>query len=270
MSAIAANTHRPTSPQSRTYSPTIWRSTRPTGSPRDSWAPSTTSRAWGTRSRCSPKAPWACRPRSDFRLPAPGDRHCLAGRQELSRRFGADVVVDRPGRCRRGDHGTDRPTISGSRWSRSARVWPTSSSTAACPGGRERLTRIFRRRLTGKVDPAPMTTHEFGFDEIERAFAMMRDKEDGIIKPLIHFKLSSPRTRVPPPGRSSRLACHRRAAVRTRPPGPRSRTRNASCVESADGVARRERSPTTISTSPPHEPRPVCTPESDDDGASSI
>jgi threonine dehydrogenase-like Zn-dependent dehydrogenase len=40
---------------------------------------------------------------------------------------------------------------------------------------------------TGKMDPAPMTTHEFGFDEIERAFGMMQSQEDGIIKPLIHF-----------------------------------------------------------------------------------
>jgi threonine dehydrogenase-like Zn-dependent dehydrogenase len=40
---------------------------------------------------------------------------------------------------------------------------------------------------TGKVDPTPMTTHEFGFDEIERAFRMMESKEGGIIKPLIHF-----------------------------------------------------------------------------------
>ena len=56
-----------------------------------------------------------------------------------------------------------------------------------CPGGSERLMRIFRLMQTGKVDPTPMTTHEFGFDEIERAFAMMQNKEDGIIKPLIHF-----------------------------------------------------------------------------------
>lgn len=56
-----------------------------------------------------------------------------------------------------------------------------------CPGGSERLNRIFRLMQTGKVDPTPMTTHEFGFDEIERAFAMMQNKEDGIIKPLIHF-----------------------------------------------------------------------------------
>ncbi len=40
---------------------------------------------------------------------------------------------------------------------------------------------------TGKVDPTPMTTHEFSFDEIEQAFRMMESKEDGIIKPLIHF-----------------------------------------------------------------------------------
>ena len=56
-----------------------------------------------------------------------------------------------------------------------------------CPGGSERLRRIFRLMETGKVDPTPMTTHEFGFDEIERAFRMMEAKEDGIIKPLIHF-----------------------------------------------------------------------------------
>jgi isopropanol dehydrogenase (NADP+) len=56
-----------------------------------------------------------------------------------------------------------------------------------CPGGRERLRRIFWLMETGKVDPTPMTTHEFGFDEIERAFGMMQSQEDGIIKPLIHF-----------------------------------------------------------------------------------
>jgi isopropanol dehydrogenase (NADP+) len=54
-------------------------------------------------------------------------------------------------------------------------------------GGSERLRRIFRLMQTGKVDPTLMTTHEFGFDEIERAFRMMESKEEGIIKPLIHF-----------------------------------------------------------------------------------
>jgi isopropanol dehydrogenase (NADP+) len=54
-------------------------------------------------------------------------------------------------------------------------------------GGSERLRQIFRLMQTSKVDSTPMTTHEFSFDEIERAFRMMESKEDGIIKPLIHF-----------------------------------------------------------------------------------
>jgi threonine dehydrogenase-like Zn-dependent dehydrogenase len=37
------------------------------------------------------------------------------------------------------------------------------------------------------VDPTAMTTHEFRFGEIERAFEMMINKDDGIIKPLISF-----------------------------------------------------------------------------------
>ncbi len=33
-----------------------------------------------------------------------------------------------------------------------------------------------------------MTTHRFGFSDIEKAFGMMKTKEGGIIKPLITFK----------------------------------------------------------------------------------
>lgn len=32
-----------------------------------------------------------------------------------------------------------------------------------------------------------MTTHEFGFDDIEHAFWMMARRQDDSIKPLIHF-----------------------------------------------------------------------------------
>jgi len=49
------------------------------------------------------------------------------------------------------------------------------------------MERLFRLMDPGRVDPTPMTTHEFGFDQIERAFEMMASKEDGIIKPLIRF-----------------------------------------------------------------------------------
>jgi threonine dehydrogenase-like Zn-dependent dehydrogenase len=59
--------------------------------------------------------------------------------------------------------------------------------TALCPGGRERMQRLLRLLETGRVDPTPLTTHRFRFDQIETAFHLMETKEDGIIKPLILF-----------------------------------------------------------------------------------
>jgi isopropanol dehydrogenase (NADP+) len=59
--------------------------------------------------------------------------------------------------------------------------------TALCPGGSERMKRLMRLLLTGRVDPTPMTTHRFKFDQVEKAFRMMQTKEDGILKPLITF-----------------------------------------------------------------------------------
>jgi isopropanol dehydrogenase (NADP+) len=60
-------------------------------------------------------------------------------------------------------------------------------NTGLCPGGNERMTRLFRLMQTNRIDPTPMTTHTFHFDEVSRAFEMMQTKEDGIIKPLITF-----------------------------------------------------------------------------------
>ncbi|ODT96385.1 MAG: alcohol dehydrogenase [Pseudonocardia sp. SCN 72-86] len=59
--------------------------------------------------------------------------------------------------------------------------------TGLCPGGSERMGRMFQLMLSGRIDPTPMTTHTFGFDDVSRAFEMMTTKEDGIIKPLITF-----------------------------------------------------------------------------------
>jgi threonine dehydrogenase-like Zn-dependent dehydrogenase len=59
--------------------------------------------------------------------------------------------------------------------------------TSLCPGGSDRLDRIFALMCSGRVDPAPMTTHEFGFDDVERAFSLMETKQEDIIKPLIRF-----------------------------------------------------------------------------------
>ncbi len=59
--------------------------------------------------------------------------------------------------------------------------------TALCPGGKERMSRLLRLIESGRVDPTWLTTHRFKFDEIDRAFEMMKSKSDGIIKPLIVF-----------------------------------------------------------------------------------
>jgi len=59
--------------------------------------------------------------------------------------------------------------------------------TGLCPGGKERMQRLLRLIEKGRVDPTPMTTHTFKFDEIEKAYHMMETKEDGIIKPIIVF-----------------------------------------------------------------------------------
>jgi len=59
--------------------------------------------------------------------------------------------------------------------------------TALCPGGKVRMARLLRLLQAGRVDPTPLTTHTFGFDEIEKAFSIMQNKADSIIKPLIRF-----------------------------------------------------------------------------------
>jgi threonine dehydrogenase-like Zn-dependent dehydrogenase len=59
--------------------------------------------------------------------------------------------------------------------------------TGLCPGGKVRMQRLLRLLANGRVDPSPLTTHRFAFGDIERAFQMMANKEDGIIKPLIRF-----------------------------------------------------------------------------------
>jgi threonine dehydrogenase-like Zn-dependent dehydrogenase len=61
-------------------------------------------------------------------------------------------------------------------------------NTGLCPGGRLRMQRLLRLLETGRVDPTPMTTHEFPFEETDEAFHLMESKEDDIIKPLINFE----------------------------------------------------------------------------------
>ena len=62
-----------------------------------------------------------------------------------------------------------------------------TSDTRPLPGWGERMKRLLRLIEQGRVDPTPMTTHRFSFDEVEQAFTLMKTKSDGIIKPLILF-----------------------------------------------------------------------------------
>lgn len=59
--------------------------------------------------------------------------------------------------------------------------------TGLCPGGRERMVRMLRLPENGRIDPTVLTSHTFDFNLVEKAFSMMRAKENGIIKPLITF-----------------------------------------------------------------------------------
>ncbi|QGU00622.1 Threonine dehydrogenase [Candidatus Syntrophocurvum alkaliphilum] len=60
-------------------------------------------------------------------------------------------------------------------------------TTGLCPGGSERMNNLMRLIVNKRIDPTPLTTHKFSFDELETAFKLMETKEDGIIKPLITF-----------------------------------------------------------------------------------
>ena len=60
-------------------------------------------------------------------------------------------------------------------------------ATGLCPGGRLRMERLLRVLESGRIDPTHMTTHTFGFDEMERAFEISDSKLDDVIKPLITF-----------------------------------------------------------------------------------
>jgi threonine dehydrogenase-like Zn-dependent dehydrogenase len=60
-------------------------------------------------------------------------------------------------------------------------------ATGLCPGGRLRMDRLLRVLENKRVDPTPMTSHRFSFDEMPRAFEVMDHKLENVVKPLISF-----------------------------------------------------------------------------------
>ncbi|NMB39039.1 MAG: NAD(P)-dependent alcohol dehydrogenase [Firmicutes bacterium] len=59
--------------------------------------------------------------------------------------------------------------------------------TDLCPGGRVRMERMLRLLQTKRVDPTHLTSHTFSFDEVDKAYNLMKNKEDNVVKPLIVF-----------------------------------------------------------------------------------
>ena len=58
--------------------------------------------------------------------------------------------------------------------------------TSLAKGGRVRIERMLKLVQHGRIDPGSLVTHELsGFNSIEDAFYMMRDKQDGLIKVMV-------------------------------------------------------------------------------------
>ena len=60
-------------------------------------------------------------------------------------------------------------------------------ATGLCPGGRLRMSRLLRVLEGKRLDPTRMTTHTFGFDDMERAFEVADQKLEDVVKVLIRF-----------------------------------------------------------------------------------
>lgn len=151
----------------------------------------------------------------------------IPGRNELARRYGADLIVDHSKEDPvakimdlTGGHGVDSAIEalgSAQTFQNAIRVtkpggtisnagyhgkgdfvgiprleWGVGMAektirTGLCPGGRLRMERLLRLLQTGRVDPTLMTTHTFEFGALDKAFDLMDKKLDGIMKPLIVF-----------------------------------------------------------------------------------
>lgn len=54
--------------------------------------------------------------------------------------------------------------------------------TTLCPGGKERMRRLMEVVRQGRVDLTPMITHRYSLDEIDEAYRVFGERENGVIK----------------------------------------------------------------------------------------
>lgn len=61
-------------------------------------------------------------------------------------------------------------------------------NTSLAKGGRARIERIFNLIKYGRIDPTPLITHELnGFDKIEEALFLMKEKPSDLIKVMVNI-----------------------------------------------------------------------------------
>jgi threonine dehydrogenase-like Zn-dependent dehydrogenase len=57
--------------------------------------------------------------------------------------------------------------------------------TSLCPGGKERMRRLMSVIQSGRVDLGPMITHRYKLDDIEKAYDLFGNQRDGVLKVAI-------------------------------------------------------------------------------------
>jgi alcohol dehydrogenase len=51
-----------------------------------------------------------------------------------------------------------------------------------CPGGKERMRKLMELVRQGRLDLGPLITHRFSLDEIEDAYELFGNQQDGVVK----------------------------------------------------------------------------------------
>lgn len=76
--------------------------------------------------------------------------------------------------------------------------------TTLCPGGKDRMRRLMAMVQSGRVDLTPLITHHFSLDLVEEAFDLFRHQRDGVMKVALHVSTPVP-TRGHAPERAAIL-----------------------------------------------------------------
>jgi threonine dehydrogenase-like Zn-dependent dehydrogenase len=54
--------------------------------------------------------------------------------------------------------------------------------TTLCPGGKERMRKLMELVRHEKLDLSPLITHHFALDDIEEAYELFGNQQDGVVK----------------------------------------------------------------------------------------